>query len=121
MQEFFVFGHVLCFSTRDTRKTCYIIKLLVNGNFSLVHFVMHHIYHNGRAALRELPYKFCLKTLLKMEIICKWMKIFNFTEYSKDWEQIILGSGPETRQWKGKTVKLVSIFTSQLQSCQNHC
>ena len=41
----------------------------------------------------------------------KWLKIFDFTEYSKDWEKIILGGGPESRQWKGKTVKSVSIFT----------
>ena len=69
-----------------------------------------------RITIQILP-----KTVLKTEIIHKWLKIFDFTDYSKDWEQIILGSSPETRQWKGKTVKLVSIFTSQLQSHQNHC
>ena len=50
-----------------------------------------------RTVIRILP-----KSLLNTEIIRKWLKIFNFTEYSKDWEWIILGSAPETRQWKEK-------------------
>ena len=100
MQKFHVFKHVLCFSTLDTKKTCYIIKHLVNGSFLLVHFVVRQIYHNDRKGNHTNSASISFEA----EKFHKWLKIFEFTDYSKDWEQIILGGSPETRQWKGKTV-----------------